>query len=212
MKQVLCREEHRRSNGIISAPKHVFVLGTSDHSARRIEHDEPDFHPYKLAIVQVLSECNFNARRNACGEQFLNTSIKTRWGFSVMRSISTWSDASISKICASGLTALKNSTRGLCIHHASPFGAQSCQLVLIAYGFFEENQSFHNLFEKIFSPQLDEIDLEDAWLQQEGATVHSSRTLMAMLQKHFPVCQRGDLEWRLRSPDLILYDFFLWGY
>jgi hypothetical protein len=46
--------------------KHASAIGISDRSVRRILHDELYFHPYKLAIVQELSERDFNARRNAC--------------------------------------------------------------------------------------------------------------------------------------------------
>jgi hypothetical protein len=49
-----------------SALKHASAIGISDRSVRRILHDELHFHPYKLAIVPELSECDFNARRNAC--------------------------------------------------------------------------------------------------------------------------------------------------
>jgi len=49
-----------------SARKHASALGISDRSVRRILHDELHFHPYKLVIVQELSERDFNARRNAC--------------------------------------------------------------------------------------------------------------------------------------------------
>jgi hypothetical protein len=45
-----------------SARKHASAIGISNRSVRRILH----FHPYKLAIVQELSERDFDARRNAC--------------------------------------------------------------------------------------------------------------------------------------------------
>lgn len=41
-------------------------VGLSDRSVRLIVHDELDFHPYKFAIAQELSERDSNARRNAC--------------------------------------------------------------------------------------------------------------------------------------------------
>jgi len=39
-----------------SARRHAFVLGLSDRSVRRILHDDLHCHPYKMAIVQELSE------------------------------------------------------------------------------------------------------------------------------------------------------------
>ena len=49
-----------------SARKHASALGLSDRSVKRILHDDLHYHPYKLAIVQELSERDFNSRRNAC--------------------------------------------------------------------------------------------------------------------------------------------------
>jgi len=41
-----------------SASKHGSAFGLSDRSVRRILHDDLHFHPYKMAIVQELSERN----------------------------------------------------------------------------------------------------------------------------------------------------------
>ena len=49
-----------------SAHKHASVLGISARSVRRIIHEELHFHPYKMAIVQELSERDFTSRTNAC--------------------------------------------------------------------------------------------------------------------------------------------------
>lgn len=49
-----------------SARKHASALGLSDRSVRRILRDDLHFHPYKMAIVQELSERDFNSRMNAC--------------------------------------------------------------------------------------------------------------------------------------------------
>jgi len=48
------------------ARKPASALGLSDRSVRRILHDDLQFHPYKMAIVEKLSERDFNSRMNAC--------------------------------------------------------------------------------------------------------------------------------------------------
>jgi hypothetical protein len=48
---------------ISSAREHAAALGMSDRSARRILHDDLHFHPYKLAVVQEVTERDFSARR-----------------------------------------------------------------------------------------------------------------------------------------------------
>ena len=55
------------------ACKHASTLGLSDRSVRRIRHNDPHCHPYKMAIVQELSECE--------GRAFLWPFVK---GFSVL--------------------------------------------------------------------------------------------------------------------------------
>ena len=68
---------------------------------------------------------------------------------------------------------------------------------------------------RTFFPRLEELDLGDVWFQQDGKTLHTPRTSMAVLRERFPerlISIRGDLEWPARSPDLTPCDFFLWGY
>jgi len=58
------------------------------------------------------------------------------------------------------------------------------------------------------------IDLP-VWFQQDGATVHTARALMSVLQQMFPqhvISRGGNVPWLARSPDLSACDHFLWGY
>ena len=53
------------------------------------------------------------------------------------------------------------------------------------------------------------------WLQQDGATAHTSRKTMAELRRLFPgklISHRGDGPRPPCSPDLSPCDFFLWVY
>jgi hypothetical protein len=59
------------------------------------------------------------------------------------------------------------------------------------------------------------MDVGDVWFQPDGATAHTSRVSMTVLQQHFPGrlnSLRGDLHWSARSPDLTPCGYFLWGY
>jgi hypothetical protein len=56
---------------------------------------------------------------------------------------------------------------------------------------------------------------EETFLQQEGATCHTTRASMVVLNNLFPnhvVSRYGVIMWPARSPDLSTCDFFLWGY
>jgi hypothetical protein len=66
-------------------------------------------------------------------------------------------------------------------------------------------------------PELQRLGVETQtfWFQQDGATAHTTRTSMQVLNEMFPdrmISRRGNIEWRARSPDLNACDFFLWGH
>jgi len=43
--------------------RHCIAIGLSDHSVRRILHKDLNFHPYKIATVQELRDCDKAKRR-----------------------------------------------------------------------------------------------------------------------------------------------------
>jgi hypothetical protein len=53
------------------------------------------------------------------------------------------------------------------------------------------------------------------WFQQDGATAHTARASMAVVQDNFlgyATSQCSDLPWPAQSPYLSVSDYFLWGY
>src|SRR6476661_2142954 len=64
-------------------------------------------------------------------------------------------------------------------------------------------------------PELEDMDVDDMWFQQDGATCHTANETMALLRDKFNgrVISRGnDVNWPPRSCDLTPMDFFLWAY
>ena len=65
-------------------------------------------------------------------------------------------------------------------------------------------------------PELDNIDLDDIWFQQDGATPHFANETITLLRTKFPgriIARNGDVNWPPRSrSDLTPLDYFLWGY
>jgi len=58
------------------------------------------------------------------------------------------------------------------------------------------------------------IPLSQVWFQQDGATPHTTRVVLARLHSLFPgkvLSKGGTVPWPPRSPDLSPLDFFLWG-
>ena len=63
--------------------------------------------------------------------------------------------------------------------------------------------------------ELDGIDLDNVYFQQDGATCHTRNETIALLREKFPdrvISRRGDNNWPPRSCDLTPCDFFLWGH
>lgn len=69
-----------------------------------------------------------------------------------------------------------------------------------------------NLFPNPANPQLLRNDI---YFQQDGAPPHYARNVRFYLDETFPnrwIGRRGRIEWPARSPDLTPLDFFFWGY
>jgi hypothetical protein len=60
--------------------------------------------------------------------------------------------------------------------------------------------------------EMEEMDVADAWFQQDGATTHTAWRSMQVLREMFLGKVRGDVRWPAHSPDLAPCDFFFWGY
>ena len=189
-----------------SARKHASALGLSNHSVRRILHEDLHFHPYKMAIVQELYEWVFNSWGNTCEVLLEVVPEDAVVVFLVTKPIFICVDRSTNK------TRYWADTNPWTLHERplhSPKVTVWCAISsggIIGPWFFEENEvtvtvnsdRYVNIFLELFFPRLDELDLGDTWFQQDGATAHTSRTSMAVLREIFPerlISIRGDLEW-----------------
>jgi len=59
------------------------------------------------------------------------------------------------------------------------------------------------------------VNMREMWFQQDGATAHTARVSMEVVRRMFPqhvISRFGDVSWPPRSPDLLICNFFLWGY
>ena len=88
--------------------------------------------------------------------------------------------------------------------------------------FFEEDdgnattvngECYRNMVTNFLWPYLDDIDIEQLWFQQDGATWHTSNETIDLLHEKFPnrvLLNRGDQNWPPRSYDLTPCNFFVW--
>ncbi|CAH1955285.1 unnamed protein product [Acanthoscelides obtectus] len=77
------------------------------------------------------------------------------------------------------------------------------------------SERYHVMIEDYFLPQLEGMDMDDVYFQQDGATCHTTNVNIHRLQPFFGdrvISRRGNVPWPPRSCDLTPLDFFLWGY
>ncbi|GFY23126.1 uncharacterized protein TNCV_3763661 [Trichonephila clavipes] len=66
-----------------------------------------------------------------------------------------------------------------------------------------------------FIPELNNHDVQELWIQQDGATCHTARATIDLLKDTFGdrlISRFGLVNWPPRSCDLTPLDYFLWGY
>ena len=62
---------------------------------------------------------------------------------------------------------------------------------------------------------MDDIDPDEMWFQQDGATCHTAIATIDLLKSKFGdklISRNGPVNWPPRSCDLTPLDYFLWGY
>lgn len=66
-----------------------------------------------------------------------------------------------------------------------------------------------------FVPELDGMNVDELWFQQDGATCHTAHVTIDLLKETFDeriISRNGPVNWPPRSCDLTPLDYFLWGY
>ncbi|GFW19218.1 DUF4817 domain-containing protein [Trichonephila clavipes] len=66
-----------------------------------------------------------------------------------------------------------------------------------------------------FIPELNNHDVQELWLLQDGATCHTARTTIDLLKDTFNdhiISRLKPVNWPPKSCDLTPLDYFLWGY
>ena len=210
-----------------SLRKHAFALHMSATSVHRILHRSLHMHPYKIMVVQELSESDYETRTNLSRDIFQSippTSVaicSDEAHFHLSGTVNKqnfryWS---------------QNNPREL---HQRPLHSPKVTVwcAMGSFGvwgpyFFEEggatvtvtSDRYCEMLERFLRPKVAQLladhEPDGVWFQQDGAKSHTSRRSLEILQDMFPshvISRRGDIGWPPRSPDLNPCDFFLWGY
>ncbi|GFW56939.1 transposable element Tc3 transposase [Trichonephila clavipes] len=91
--------------------------------------------------------------------------------------------------------------------------------------YFFKNDEGHNvtvngdrykaMITNFFIPELNNHDVQELWFQQDGATCHTARSTIDLVEDTFGdrlISRFGPVNWPPRSCDLTPLDYFLWGY
>ena len=209
-----------------STRKRSAALAIPRTSLRRILHLDLKLHPYKLQIVQEMKPNDYIERK------LLADTMLER--FSSLENVLFTDEAHFH---INGHINKHNcrywSTENPRLKHQKPlhspkttvWAAISAKGIIGPY-FFENSQGnnvtvnsveYVKMLREFLIPQLHQFEGYNSrtWMQQDGATCHTSNVTLPVVKEIFPnklISRRGDIPWPPRSPDLTPCDFFLWGY
>lgn len=76
-------------------------------------------------------------------------------------------------------------------------------------------ERYRSMITDFFVPQLNGVNVEQLWFQQDGATCHTAGDTIRLLQETFGeriISRNAAVNWPPRSCDITPMDYFLWGY
>lgn len=206
-------------------------LNTSKNAVYRLLHKEK-FHPYKVHLVQELSDDDFDRRAQFCETMMELSNANPAFIKNIL-----FSDEAT--FCLNG-TVNKQNCRYWAVenpHWMIEANTQYPQKVNVWAGIMDnriigpyffvgtlDGEQYLDFLQfelipalAVLFPNAEDPDSPDPriWLQQDGAPPHYARPVREYLDQIFPnrwIGRRGPIEWPARSPDLTPLDYFLWGY
>lgn len=211
-----------------STRKRSTQLAISRRSLQRILVKDLRLFPYKIQVTQKLLPADFEKRI-----QYSNAIVNLENQIANFSKKIIMSDEA--HFCLNGAVNKQNyrfwgSENPRIIHELplhEPKVTVWCGVTaekIIGPYFFEDERGitttingerYRTMLQHFLAAEMQELEQEDMWYQQDGATAHTARETMAILSRMFPgriISKNGDVVYPPRSPDLTVPDFFLWGY
>jgi len=212
-----------------SARRHSVALGLSNRTMRRILHDDLHLHPYKKQIAQALNPGDHASRAAFCEHmlQLLENDPQLIYNLWISDEAHFHLNQTNNKQnCRYWATSNPQQFQEVPLHSTkvTVWCAISSNGIIGPYFFEDDNGNavtvtsarYVHMLENFVIPELQSFPVdENTYFQQDGATSHTARVSMNLLNDLFPnhlISRNGDVQWPPRSPDLSSCDFFLWGY
>lgn len=211
-----------------SIPRRAQELGLSQTSTWRILRRDLGLHPYKIQLTQELKVNDHRQRRLFAdwaserleedpnfGRKIIFSDEAHFWmnGYVNKQNCRIWDDANPHEVHQVAMHPQK-------VTVWCGFWAGG----VIGPYFFENDvgeaitingERYRTMLTDFFWPKLNDMEVDDMWFQQDGATCHTADATMDILHERFEgmvISRRGDVNWPPRSCDLTPLDFFLWGF
>lgn len=211
-----------------STTRRSLELGISRTSLHRILHKDLNLHAYKIQLCQQLKPTDHFARRVFSDWLIEHRKIDAAFSTKIIFSDEahfTLNGTVNKQNCR--IWADENPRE----YQEEPMHPEKvtvwCGLWskgIIGPYFFEDDvgrtvtinsHRYHAMIKDFFLPELETVDVDDVYFQQDGAPVHTTRANIAQLNEFFGdrvISRNANVNWPARSCDLTPLDFFLWGY
>lgn len=194
----------------------------------QILHKDLGLHPYKIQLVQEIKPEDHGMRRT-----FADWALDRLKKDPLFYRKIVFSDEA--HFCLSGFVNKQNcrfwSEKNPKETFVRPLYPQKCTVWcgLHAGGiigpYFFKNQTgnrvmvngyrYRTMIKDYFFENMDNVEPNEVWFQQDGATCHTATETIDLLRTQFSdkiISRYGPVNWPPRSCDLTPVDYFLWGY
>jgi hypothetical protein len=183
------------------------------------------YHPYKIHLVQELSEDDFDRRIEYCDTMMQRLDTDPNFVKNIVFSdeASFLLNGNVNRHnCRYWSDTNPHWKREAHTQHPQKVNVWSGLIGSNVIGPFFINgnlngDTYRNLLIDRIIPAIQDLGLEfnSIWFQQDGAPPHYAVNVRNLLDETFPeqwIGRRGRIEWPARSPDLSPLDYFFWGY
>lgn len=184
------------------------------------------YHPYKIRLVQELSEDDYDRRVEFCDEMMRRCDEDNQFFNWIC-----FSDEATFELSGSVNRQNLRNWADVNPHWMRDSHTQHPQKLNVWAGIIGQNivgpyfiagninaENYVHLLRTEVVPRIQEITglaFEQVWFQQDGAPAHFAVITRDYLNEIFHnkwIGRRGSIEWPPRSPDLTPLDYFYWGY